>query len=53
VRTLAELLPAAALVEVLTGTLTTGGGVGTKAWIVLAAWAVAAPAAAAATFRWE
>jgi ABC-2 type transport system permease protein len=53
VRTVAELLPAAALVEVLTGTLTTGGGVGTKAWIVLAAWAVAAPAAAAATFRWE
>ena len=53
VRSIAELLPAAALVEALTGTLTNGGGVSAKAWIVLAVWAVAAPAAAAATFRWE
>ena len=52
VRSVAELLPAAALVEALTGTLTNGGGVSAKAWIVLAVWAVAAPAAAA-TFRWE
>ena len=53
VRTVAEVLPAAALVEALTGTLTNGGTVSTKAWVVLAVWAVAAPAAAAATFRWE
>ena len=53
VRSVAELLPAAALVDALTTTLTNGGTVGTKAWIVLAVWALAAPAAAAATFRWE
>jgi ABC-2 type transport system permease protein len=53
VRAVAELLPAAALAEALTGSLTNGGAVGTKAWIVLAVWAVAAPALAAATFRWE
>jgi ABC-2 type transport system permease protein len=53
IRTVAELLPAAALAEALTGTLTNGGAVGTKAWVVLVVWAVAAPAAAAAFFRWE
>jgi ABC-2 type transport system permease protein len=53
VRSIAELLPAAALAEALTGTLTNGGSVEAKAWIVLAVWAVAAPAAAALTFRWE
>ena len=48
----ARLLPAAALADVLTGTL----GVGepsTSAWLVLAVWAVVTPALAAALFRWE
>ena len=53
VRSVAELLPAAALVDALTTTLTNGAGVDAKAWIVLLVWALAAPAAAAATFRWE
>jgi ABC-2 type transport system permease protein len=53
IRVVAELLPAAALAEALTGTLTNGGSVGTKAWVVLVVWAIAAPAAAAAFFRWE
>jgi ABC-2 type transport system permease protein len=53
VRSVAELLPAAALVDALTTTLTNGAGVDAKAWIVLVVWALAAPAAAAATFRWE
>jgi ABC-2 type transport system permease protein len=53
IRVVAELLPAAALAEALTGTLTAGGSVGTKAWVVLVVWAIAAPAAAATFFRWE
>lgn len=51
-RVVAEILPAAALSQVLHGTLSAGPVPG-RAWVVLAAWAVAAPAAAAATFRWE
>lgn len=49
----AELLPAAALAEVLSGTLTPGDDVGVGPWAVLLAWAVLAPALAAASFRWE
>jgi ABC-2 type transport system permease protein len=52
VRTVAELLPAAALDETLHGTLG-GTATPTRAWIVLVVWAVAAPVAAAALFRWE
>lgn len=51
-RTVAEALPAAALSDLLRGALGPGPTPAT-AWAVLAAWAVAAPAAAAATFRWE
>ena len=51
-RAVAELLPAAALSTALDAALTTGAAPG-KAWAVLAVWALAAPAAAAATFRWE
>jgi ABC-2 type transport system permease protein len=46
-------LPAAALSNGLHATLGTGGAVGVESWVVLALWAVAAPAAASATFRWE
>jgi len=52
-RWLAELLPSGALAQALVGTMSTGGGVPTKAWVVLVVWAVAAPLAAARTLRWE
>jgi ABC-2 type transport system permease protein len=52
-REVAELLPAAALSAALDGALDAAGSVPGKAWAVLAVWAVAAPAVAAATFRWE
>ncbi len=49
----AKLLPAAALSTVLHATLGTGTPVPPESWAVLAIWAVAAPLAAALTFRWE
>ncbi|MGI8661870.1 MAG: ABC transporter permease [Acidimicrobiales bacterium] len=52
-RSIAELLPAGALVGALTGSLTRGFSVATRDWIVLTAWAVAAPVAASRFFRWE
>jgi ABC-2 type transport system permease protein len=52
-RAVAELLPAAALSDALRASVGSGAGVPARAWAVLVAWAVAAPAAAAATFRWE
>jgi ABC-2 type transport system permease protein len=47
-----NLLPTAALSEVLRDTLMSSGE-STSSWLVLAAWAVAAPAAAAKFFRWS
>lgn len=52
-RTVAELLPAAALSTALDGALGASASVPGEAWLVLLAWAGAAPALAAATFRWE
>lgn len=52
VATVAKALPAAPLAEVLTGALGDGSVAG-WAWVSLAVWAVAAPVAAAALFRWE
>jgi ABC-2 type transport system permease protein len=52
-RYLADALPASALSDALHGTLTAAGSVPARAWIVLVVWAVAAPAAASLTFRWE
>jgi ABC-2 type transport system permease protein len=52
-RQVAEALPAGALSQALHGSLGAGAGVPLHAWLVLAAWAVAAPLAAARTFRWE
>jgi ABC-2 type transport system permease protein len=49
----AKLLPAEALSAALHATLGSGTAVPTESWVVLAVWAVAAPAAAALTFRWE
>jgi ABC-2 type transport system permease protein len=52
-RAVAEGLPAGALSDALHGALTTGATVPTRAWIVLAVWAVVTPLIAARTFRWE
>ncbi|MEY2434180.1 MAG: type transport system permease protein [Acidimicrobiaceae bacterium] len=52
-RAVAELLPSGALAQALVGTLSTAHAVPTKAWIVLAVWAVIAPLVAARLFRWE
>ena len=52
-RAVAELLPSGALAQALVGTLAAGRTVPTKAWIVLAAWAVIGPVLAARFFRWE
>lgn len=53
VRTVAELLPAAALSETMLGALSEGAGSSARAWVVLTAWALATPAAATRLFRWE
>jgi ABC-2 type transport system permease protein len=52
-RTAARLLPAAALSDALHGAFSRAADVPTRAWLVLLVWAVAAPLAAALTFRWE
>src|ERR1700733_11855335 len=49
----AKLLPADALSAALHATLGQGLAVPGESWVVLAVWAVAAPVAAALTFRWE
>jgi ABC-2 type transport system permease protein len=49
----ARVLPAANLADALHATLGAGSAVPGRAWLVLLAWAVAAPVAAALTFRWE
>ncbi|MEY2478886.1 MAG: type transport system permease protein [Actinomycetota bacterium] len=51
-RAVARALPAAALSDALHAALASAAVPG-RAWLVLAIWAVAAPAAAAALFRWE
>jgi ABC-2 type transport system permease protein len=51
-RTVARALPAAALSDALHAALASAAVPG-RAWAVLAVWALAAPAAAAALFRWE
>ncbi len=48
----AEVLPAGALSQATHGALGPGGVPG-SAWLVLAAWAMAAPVVAAWRFRWE
>ncbi len=48
----ARLLPSAALAELLRAALD-GASVPGRAWMVLVAWALAAPALAASRFRWE
>ena len=48
----ARALPSGALADALHASLG-GGSVPGRAWLVLAGWAVAAPAVAASRFRWE
>jgi len=53
IATAAKALPAAPLTEVITGSLVEGRSVPGWAWVSLTLWAVAAPVAASALFRWE
>jgi ABC-2 type transport system permease protein len=53
VRAVARALPSGALAEAVRGSLTTGVTVPGRAWVVLVAWAVAAPLLAVRLFRWE
>ncbi|MFM7069519.1 MAG: ABC transporter permease [Actinomycetes bacterium] len=50
--TMARLLPAAPLTDIITGAML-DRAIPPAAWVVLSVWALAAPLAAAATFRWE
>lgn len=52
-RTVAELLPSSALADVLRDSLTGVGNRPGASWVVLAVWAVLAPAVAARRFRWS
>jgi ABC-2 type transport system permease protein len=52
-RVVARLLPAAALSDAMHGAFDAAAHVPARAWVVLVAWAVLAPLAAAVTFRWE
>lgn len=52
IQSVARVLPSGALAEVFHGAIG-GTGVPGRAWLVLAAWAVAAPLVAARTFRWH
>lgn len=53
VRAVAELLPSAALAEVLQHALRPDVALAGRAWVVLAAWAVVLPVLAARWFRWR
>jgi ABC-2 type transport system permease protein len=50
---IAKALPSGALAEAVRASLTAGTTVPGHAWLVLAAWAVAAPVAATRLFRWD
>jgi len=52
-RGVAELLPSAALADVLRDALTGAGNQPGSSWVVLTVWALAAPVAAARLFRWH
>ncbi len=53
-RTFAEALPAGALSDALHAAFrSSAGGMPVRAWVVLGAWAIAAPSLASRLFRWE
>lgn len=49
----ARALPSTALADAVRGALTAGVDVPGRAWVVLVAWAIAAPLGATRLFRWE
>ena len=49
----AHALPSGALAEAIRGSLTAGGSVPGRAWVVLTTWAVLSPLLATRLFRWE
>ena len=53
VSSLSGYLPSGALTELVRNALVGGGTEIGRSWIVLIVWAIIAPAAASATFRWE
>ncbi len=53
VQAVAKALPSAALADAVRGSLSATGAVPGRAWVVLVAWAIAAPVAATRCFRWE
>jgi ABC-2 type transport system permease protein len=52
-RSVAQLLPSAALADILRDSLTGAGQRTGLSWVVLAVWALVAPAVAARRFRWS
>lgn len=52
-RSVVRLLPSTALAEIVHGAMRSGTAVPGRAWLVLAAWAVVASAAAVRWFRWS
>lgn len=52
-RVVADLLPAAGLSQVMAAAFTASVHVSAGSWVVLVAWAIGAPLAAARFFRWE
>ena len=52
-RAVSQLFPAAALSDVMIGSLTQGQEVHAGSWFVLVAWGIALPALAARCFRWN
>jgi len=52
-RSVADALPGSALAGGLRSSLGTGAGIPGHDWVVLIAWGVGAPLAAALSFRWE
>lgn len=53
VRAVGHALPSGALADLLRDALSSAGTQPTRSWVVLAIWAIAAPAAAARLFRWD
>ncbi len=49
----AEVLPAAALADTVSASLTSGATAAARSWVVLVVWALATPIVAARSFRWE
>jgi ABC-2 type transport system permease protein len=53
VRSVVRLLPSTALGEIIHGAMRTTADAPTRAWLVLAVWAVVGPVVASRVFRWS